>query len=220
MKYTFDGGLLSARLHCIRKVVVSPQLAFERPDLREKALQALDELDATGLDGLRARVAELETALRIFASDAQLILDVLASGSEPGASTGYGYEHMGDYTRDVRPLCEAIIARAVLAGDANTATTEQIERIPSHKSTDPETYIQINRLNFRVQGRTLTGQQIRDLPTPVIPDDYDLWKINPARDDERVEADKVYDLRGGRFFSAPKSINAGAASRPDGTDTT
>jgi hypothetical protein len=68
-----------------------------------------------------AAVAENETlraALEPLAAQAQDILDVLASGSEPWAATGYGYEHMGDYTRDVKPLCEALVALA--SGDTDT----------------------------------------------------------------------------------------------------
>jgi hypothetical protein len=82
---------------------------FEAPYVRA-ANSALDEL-LTENETLRA-------ALEPLAAQAQDILDVLASGSEPWAATGYGYEHMGDYTRDVKPLCEALVALA--SGDTDT----------------------------------------------------------------------------------------------------
>jgi hypothetical protein len=67
---------------------------------------------------LEAENETLRAALEPLAAQAQDILDVLASGSEPWAATGYGYEHMGDYTRDVKPLCEALVALA--SGDTDT----------------------------------------------------------------------------------------------------
>jgi hypothetical protein len=65
---------------------------------------------------LEAENETLRAALEPLAAQAQDILDVLASGSEPWAATGYGYEHMGDYTRDVKPLCEALVALAAARG--------------------------------------------------------------------------------------------------------
>lgn len=67
---------------------------------------------ASGYDrGLRdAGEVSLAETLEGLSFQAQAILDVLASGFESGY--GYGYEHMGDYTRDVKPLCEAIVKLA------------------------------------------------------------------------------------------------------------
>ena len=64
-------------------------------------------LEEDECDRLAARVGEL-------AQDAQEILDVLASGEDPRAASGYGYEHMGDFVRDVKPLCEAVAALAAV----------------------------------------------------------------------------------------------------------
>jgi hypothetical protein len=71
---------------------------------------------------LAAELERVTAALPSLAAQAQDILDTLASGSDPWAATGYGYEHMGDYTRDVRPLCEQIVA---LAGGARAAQEDK-----------------------------------------------------------------------------------------------
>ena len=59
----------------------------------------------------RARAAE--AALADLASQADYILDTVNNAGPLG---GYGYEHMGDFWRDVRPLCESLAALAA-AGD-------------------------------------------------------------------------------------------------------
>jgi len=46
-----------------------------------------------------------------------------------------------------------------------------VERIPSHRSDELPRYIQIDRLNFRVDAETLTGHELRYLPTPPIHDE-------------------------------------------------
>ena len=85
----------------------------------------------------------------------------------------------------------------------------QVASVPSHRSDELPRYIQIDRLNFRVDVETLTGRELRDLPTPGLSNDYDLWHVVPACDDEIVRDDDVIDLRGGRFYSMPRIINAG-----------
>lgn len=87
----------------------------------------------------------------------------------------------------------------------------RIATVPSHRSDELPRYIQIDRANYRVEVETLTGRELRDLPTPSIEDRYDLWRVNPSGPDELVLDGDVIDLRGGRFFSAPKTINTGAS---------
>ncbi len=104
------------------------RLAGENTRLRE-ALESVQRINAdTTLSQNRALdlIEEVTTAAlsaspsagrHLTAEDAEKltnsateILGVLDSGSEPWAPSGYGYEHMGDFSRDVRPLCDLIIA--------------------------------------------------------------------------------------------------------------
>lgn len=59
---------------------------------------------------LRTKLRDSLTAEQRMVGLAQDILDTLASGSEPYAATGYGYEHMGDFARDAKPLAELVVA--------------------------------------------------------------------------------------------------------------
>ena len=106
-------------------------------------------------------------------------------------------------------ICEW--CEAALADEESEAKGALVERIPSHHSDELPRYIQIDRLNFRVDAETLTGRELRYLPTPPIPDNYDLWKVGVMEPDRLVKAEDVIDLRGARFFSAPRFINAGWA---------
>ena len=57
------------------------------------------------------------------------ILRVLDSGSEPFADSGYGYEHMGDMARDVRPLCEAVVALASTPASALAVVEQERDQL-------------------------------------------------------------------------------------------
>lgn len=85
----------------------------------------------------------------------------------------------------------------------------KVERIPSHRSGELPVYIQIDRQPFAVNAWTLTGAEIRSLPFPAIFEKYDLWQVVPGASDRLVAAEDVIDLRGARFFTSPRIINAG-----------
>lgn len=85
-----------------------------------------------------------------------------------------------------------------------------VARIPSHSSHDLPHYIQIDRLTFRVNAHTLTGAQLRALPIPAVREDYDLWHHGGATmPDALVTPGLVVPMRGARFYTAPRFINAG-----------
>lgn len=92
--------------------------------IAKEALARLDQRENTPAEkvqgGATAGAVAVVERVQELAVQAQDVLDVLASGSEPWASTGYGYEHMGDYTRDVKPLCEALVALASTDGECST----------------------------------------------------------------------------------------------------
>lgn len=79
-------------------------------------------------------------------------------------------------------------------------------RPPGHERIN----IQIDRAHYRVQTDSLTGQQLRELVTPPIPMDRDLFRVVPGGDDIKIELTTVVALHDGmRFFTAPGRINPG-----------
>lgn len=87
-------------------------------------------------------------------------------------------------------------------------------RPPGHEQTN----IQIDRIHYRVAAETLTGQQLRELVTPPIPTDRDLFQVVPAGDDVKIELAMSVALRDGmRFFTAPARINPGRGRACDAT---
>lgn len=86
-------------------------------------------------------------------------------------------------------------------------------RPPGHEQTN----IQIDRVHYRVHTDTMTGEQLRQLVTPPISMDRDLFRVVPAGDDVKIELTDVVALRDGtRFFTAPARINPGRWRGHDG----
>ena len=70
--------------------------------------------------------------------------------------------------------------------------------------------IQIDRTHFTVEQSKLTGRELRNLPTPPIGADRDLWEVVPGGSDVKINDDQVVKIRNGqRFFTAPAQINPG-----------
>jgi hypothetical protein len=70
--------------------------------------------------------------------------------------------------------------------------------------------IQIDRVKYEVHQSELTGTQLRELPTPPIGADRDLFEVIPGQPDHKVEnAEEVEITNGKRFFTAPAHINPG-----------
>lgn len=58
----------------------------------------------------------------------------------------------------------------------------------------------------------LTGREIRELATPPIDGDRDLFEIVPGGSDRKIEDGDAVEIRDHlRFFSAPRNINPGTA---------
>jgi len=73
-----------------------------------------------------------------------------------------------------------------------------------------EQVIHIDRREFKVPGPTITGAQLRQLPSPPIGPDFDLYEEVPGGEDKLIEDDTVVELKNGlHFFSVPKTINPG-----------
>lgn len=71
-------------------------------------------------------------------------------------------------------------------------------------------HIKIDRTEYEVHSATLTGAQIRSIPTPPIGPDRDLFEVVPGGSDRKIAADESVSIRNGlRFFTAPAQINPG-----------
>ncbi len=71
--------------------------------------------------------------------------------------------------------------------------------------------IRIDRTEFQVHERELTGLQLRHLPTPPIGPDRDLFEVVPGGSDLKILDDREVKMRDGlRFFTAPAQINPGS----------
>ena len=56
----------------------------------------------------------------------------------------------------------------------------------------------------------LTGAQLRQVPSPPIPPERDLFQVIPGRPDEKIKDDDTVQIHDGlRFFTAPNTINPG-----------
>ena len=70
--------------------------------------------------------------------------------------------------------------------------------------------IQIDRVQFTVDKEQITGAELRQLPTPAIGPDRDLFEVVPGGTDKKITDDMVVTLHNGlRFFTAPAQINPG-----------
>lgn len=72
--------------------------------------------------------------------------------------------------------------------------------------------IKIDRVDYEVHQRKLTGLQLRNLPKPPIGPDRDLFEVVPGGSDLKIADNQEVKMRDGlRFFTAPAQINPGAA---------
>lgn len=70
--------------------------------------------------------------------------------------------------------------------------------------------IKIDRTEYKVHERVLTGAQLRRLPHPPIGPDRDLFEVVPGGSDEKIADNQEVKMRDGlRFFTAPAQINPG-----------
>ena len=80
-------------------------------------------------------------------------------------------------------------------------------------------HIQVDRQDIevspaRLHDGALTGRDIRELATPPIGADRDLFEIVSGGSDRKIEDGDTVEIRDHlRFFSAPRNINPGTAAR-------
>jgi len=57
----------------------------------------------------------------------------------------------------------------------------------------------------------MTGQQLRQVPSPTIGPELDLFEVVPGGSDRKVDDSYAVEIRNGlRFFTAPAQINPGS----------
>lgn len=73
--------------------------------------------------------------------------------------------------------------------------------------------IRIDRVEYEVYERKMTGAKLRTLPSPDVAADRDLWRDVPDKRDVKVQDEDTVHLKDGmRFFTAPGRINPGQES--------
>ena len=80
---------------------------------------------------------------------------------------------------------------------------------PDGDAEKTEFRIQIDRAEYEVKKREMTGAEIRDLPKPAIGPDLELWEVVPSGD-RKIENEEKVEIRDGlRFYTVPAHINPG-----------
>lgn len=70
--------------------------------------------------------------------------------------------------------------------------------------------IRIDRVEYEVFKRRMSGAELRAVPSPDVAADRDLWRDVPDKRDVKVQDEDVVRLKDGmRFFTAPGRINPG-----------
>jgi hypothetical protein len=79
------------------------------------------------------------------------------------------------------------------------------------KDKEKEIPIQIDHKPYKAPKSPMTGAELRNLATPAIGADYDLWLEVPGRDDVLMGDTTPVELKPGmHFYSAPRTIDPGA----------
>lgn len=69
----------------------------------------------------------------------------------------------------------------------------------------------IDDIKYDAPSQIMTGQALRELPTPPIQADRDLWLEVPGpQDDVLIRPDQTYEVKpGNHYYTAPSTINPG-----------
>ena len=75
----------------------------------------------------------------------------------------------------------------------------------------------VDDTKYDAPSHEITGQALRQIPTPPVPADRDLWLEVPGpRDDVLIRPEKMYDVKAGsHYYTAPSTINPGENLRCD-----
>jgi hypothetical protein len=82
-----------------------------------------------------------------------------------------------------------------------------------HGHGHDEVTIHIDHSTFKVEVGSMSGQELRQLPSPAIGPEFDLWEDVPGGEDIRIADSATVELRNGmHFFTTPGRINPGGDS--------
>lgn len=92
---------------------------------------------------------------------------------------------------------------------------------PSHEASSDSKHheratfhIKIDRTEYAVHQRQMTGLELRHVVNPPIPEDRDLFEVVMGGSDRKISDTDVVAIRDGlRFFTAPAQINPGDIRR-------
>ena len=100
--------------------------------------------------------------------------------------------------------------------DPEEMAKPDVDQLDLEKPDEDKVFdIQIDRMHYEVTQTRITGADLRNVPTPPIPSDRDLFEVISGRPDRKVESeDRILVRDGLRFFTAPNTINPG--SEPSG----
>jgi Multiubiquitin len=90
--------------------------------------------------------------------------------------------------------------------------TESSSPEATKKPPEPQKQIviHIDRKQYKVREKEMTGSELRVLPDPDIGPEFDLWLEVRGGEDQRIENDQPVKLKDGmHFFTAPSVINPG-----------
>ena len=91
----------------------------------------------------------------------------------------------------------------------DAATIELVDGMRFFTEIDAIT-IRIDRVDYEIFKRKMTGAELRTVPTPDVAADRDLWRDVPDKRDVKVQDEDIVRLKNGmRFFTAPGRINPG-----------
>ena len=115
---------------------------------------------------------------------------------------------------------DAALPGGTTQGDGAPGPTAHAGEGGGPQSVEPvAVHIRLDRQDIEVSpallhDRTLTGRQIRELATPPIGADRDLFEIVPGGSDRKIGDEDTVVIRDHlRFFSAPTNINPGSSVR-------
>jgi hypothetical protein len=131
-----------------------------------------------------------------------------------GQANGHGFGGLHSrYVPPRYPHCQAPSYHGIKVArnwraPMNDQHTERTAN-PGH-GNEQKFQIQIDRNHFTVTQEKMTGAEIRQVPTPPIGPDRDLFLVVPGGSDRKIADNEVVEIRNGlRFFTAPAQINPG-----------
>lgn len=93
------------------------------------------------------------------------------------------------------------------------SSNDKVAQRPAQGDGPPHINIQIDREHFKVKDTSLSGAQLRNLPTTPIQPNRDLFQVVPGGSDVKInDSDSVALKSGMRFFTAPSQINPGSTT--------